>query len=386
MLYVFKVVPYEMFETKRERHWGAWHCLDCGRMPLEVKDMNSKIDTLTDLVRSLIENGNEDRQTNRENVRKLDEENTVLRHQNEVLTREVNELKRRLNVRKTEQNKSLILGSSIIRNIDEKKLDNTEIRCLRGAKVKDLNKELQQAKSAGKKYTQIILLGGGNDAAQKPEDIDLESVLECYECAINTAKDMSSNIAIAAIPPRLQPAHALGHITALNANLVALAEEMGVSFLDNSEQFFLHNKEVNDGYLFDQVHLNIKGSNKLAQSMGLTSNTSDPLDISSIYATQTKPSTWTNRSLKYVAPGLRLKTGDSTSSHEGARHGHRGTAGTPVTSLPTPKSATRGPQSEAQGRRTEESKRSVTQNDDNDFNSPFWNKARSKVNKIVGLQ
>ena len=90
-------------------------------MPLEVKDMNSKIDTLTDLVRSLIENGNEDWQTNRENVRKLEEENAVLRHQNEILNREVNELKRRLNERRTEQNKSLILGSSIIRNIDEKK-------------------------------------------------------------------------------------------------------------------------------------------------------------------------------------------------------------------------------------------------------------------------
>ena len=85
-----------------------------------------------------------------------------------------------------------------------------------------------------------------------------------------------------------------------------------------------------------------------------------------------------------MAPGLRLKTGDSTPSHEGARHGQRGTAGTPVTSLPTPMSATRGPQLETQGRRTEESKRSVTQNDDNDFNSPFWNKARSKVNRSLG--
>ena len=200
---------------------------------------------------------------------------------------------------------------------------------------------------------------------------------------------MSSNIAIAAIPPRLQPAHALGHITTLNANLVALAEEMGVSFLNNSEQFFLQNKEVNYGYLFDQVHSNIKGSYKLAQSIGLKSNSSDPLDIRSIYATQTKPSTWTNCTPKYVAPGLRLKTGDSTPSHEGARHdqrgtGQRGTAGAPLTSLPTPKSATRGPQSEAQGRRTEESKRSVAQNNDNDFNYPFWNKARSKVNRLLG--
>ena len=68
---------------------------------------------------------------------------------------------------------------------------------------------------------------------------------------MNTAKDMSSNIAIAAIPPRLQLAHALSHITSLNVNLAALADEMGVSFLDNSEHFFLLNKEVNDDYLFD---------------------------------------------------------------------------------------------------------------------------------------
>ena len=132
---------------------GGWHCPECGRMPSEVKDMNSKIDSLTDLVRSLVENGNEDRQTNRENVCKLEEENAVLRHQNEALTRKVNEPKRRLNEqeqRKAEHDKSLLLGSSIVRNIDEKKLANTEIRCLRGAKVNDPKKELQEVNSAGK--------------------------------------------------------------------------------------------------------------------------------------------------------------------------------------------------------------------------------------------
>ena len=55
-----------------------------------------------------------------------------------------------------------------------------------------------------------------------------------YKRMINTAKDVSPDIAIAAIPLRLQPAHALGHITSLNANLVTLADGMGVSFSDNS--------------------------------------------------------------------------------------------------------------------------------------------------------
>ena len=99
--------------------WGAWHRPGCGRMPSEEKNMNIKIDTLRDLERCLVENENEDTQTNRESVGKLEEENAVLRHQNEF-----NELKRRLNdreKRKTEHNKSLIRGRSIIRNTDEKK-------------------------------------------------------------------------------------------------------------------------------------------------------------------------------------------------------------------------------------------------------------------------
>ena len=365
---------------------GAWNCPECGRMPSDVKVIDSKIDTLTELVRSLIQTRNEDRETYRQNFVKLEEENALLQRQNEALCREVNELKRRLNEhqQKSESHeKTLILGSSLIRNLDEKKLNNTEIRCLRGAKVKDLSKELQYASSAGKKYSRIIFLGGGNDAAQKPEDIDLESVIECYKSMINTAKDMCQDISIAAIPPRLQPAHAMEHITSLNANLVALANEMDISFMDNSEHFLLHNKEVNDGYLYDQVHLNIKGSNKLAQSMGLKGNSNNTLDISSIHATQTQPSTWTNKSPKYVASGLREQSVSSPLSHsyhgyERARHGRLAPTSTKETPGPT-----RGAPA-AQARRTEENERGVAQKEEHDFDSPFWNKARTKANKFSG--
>ena len=278
---------------------GTWNCPECGRMLSDVKVIDNKIDTLTKLVRSLIQTRNEDREAYRQNFAKLEEENASFRRQNEALCREVNELKRRLNERqqKSESHeKMLVLGSSLIRNIDEKKLNNTEIRCLRAEKVKDLSKELQYASSAGKKYSRIISLGGGNDAAQKPEDIGLESVIECYKSIINPAKDMCQGISIAAIPPRLQPAHAMEHITSLNAYLVALVNEMDISFMDNSEYFLLHNKEVNYGYLYDQVLLNTKGSNKLAQSMRLKGNSNNTLDISSIHATETQPSTWTNKS------------------------------------------------------------------------------------------
>ena len=64
---------------------------------------------------------------------------------------------------------------------------------------------------------------------------------------------MGIHIAIAfVISPRLQHAHALGHTTSLYAKLVILANE-SMTFIDNSENFLLHNEEVNDGLIFDQV-------------------------------------------------------------------------------------------------------------------------------------
>ena len=326
-------------------------------MPSDVKVIDNKIDTLTKLVRSLIQTRNEDREAYRQNFAKLEEENASFSRQNEALCREANELKRRLNERqqKSESHeKMLILGSSLIRNLDEKKLNNTEIRCLRAEKVKHLSKELQYASSAGKKYSRIISLGGGNDAAQKPEDIGLESVIECYKSIINPAKDMCQDISIAAIPPRLQPAHAMEHITSLNAYLVALVNEMDISFMDNSEYFLLHNKEVNYGYLYDQVLLNTKGSNKLAQSMRLKGNSKE-LWISAAYMLLKHSPQRGQISPKYVASGLREQSDSSPSSHsyhgyERARHGRLAPTSNKETPGPT---ATRGTLA-AQARRTEE--------------------------------
>ena len=61
---------------------GAWNCPECGRMPSNVKVIDSKIDTLTELVRSLIQTRNEDRKTYRKNFVKLEEENALLQRQN----------------------------------------------------------------------------------------------------------------------------------------------------------------------------------------------------------------------------------------------------------------------------------------------------------------
>ena len=88
--------------------------------------------------------------------------------------------------------------------------------------------EALSAKSAT--YTSVVLLGGGNDALSAPEDCDLEATIDVYRSLVDTAKQISDNVAITAIPPRLKPHHTLENIHTLNANLASLAQEQGLEF------------------------------------------------------------------------------------------------------------------------------------------------------------
>ena len=139
------------------------------------------------------------------------------------------------------------------------------------------------------------MLGGGNDASLAPEDCDLEATIDAYKSLVDTAKKISDNVAIAAIPPRLKPHHALENIHALNANLATLAQEQGLEFLQNDQHFFLTDNQVNDGYLYDNIHLTVKGSNKLAQSMRLNSRSGSTFDGCNLHPNETPALTWTNR-------------------------------------------------------------------------------------------
>ena len=93
--------------------------------------------------------------------------------------------------------------------------------------------------------------------------------MSAFNTALSTAKKLTDNVAVAEIPPRFQPLHANDNIAALNANIMAVAKEMSVTFIPNNTYFFLQSDDINDGYFYDKVHLTLKGSDKLALSMGL---------------------------------------------------------------------------------------------------------------------
>ena len=178
-----------------------------------------------------------------------------------------------------------MIGSSLIRNIDEHKLKDTEVRCMSGAKFHDIAAELVALADSDAKYSRIVILAGGNDAAAPTEHINLEDSVNSARAAISAAKRMSDDIAVSEIPPHFRPPQANGNISALNANVLTLAEELNVQFLPNRSHIFLQSEEINDGYYYDNVHLTLKGSKKLAKSMNLMGHSS--MDLYSLKPSQT---------------------------------------------------------------------------------------------------
>ena len=345
---------------------GVWPCFKCRNMARDIRNANDKIDVLTELVQTLVTSmeGNSDNlRTIKSQYAQMEDDNKLLKRKNEALETEVKELKRRLNSAEHQTStakKTLILGSSLIRNLDEHKLHDTDVLCLRGAKVADLAKELEMVRSSPRTYSRILLLGGGNDASQDEEHVDLEQAISQCKTMVNTAKEICDNVCIVAIPPRLQPTHANENIMTLNANLLALAQETEVHFIDNPKSLFLSNGEVNDGYLYDNVHLNIKGANKLAHSMGLKGNNKNAMDMCSVNACQSSPVSWTNKKVDTQRSTSQQKTRHALGN--GSRNADHG-SGTGAT----------------KNSDTTANSKAATPNDS--FDAPFWARARGKVKR-----
>ena len=147
---------------------------------------------------------------------------------------------------------TLVLGSSLLRYLDETRLDNTQVSCLPGGKIADINCELRALRSTGSRFSKVIILAGRNDAA--PIDMDLKAITEVFRSAIGAAKIISNSVTVAEIPPRLKPANALGNIHRLNRNIKNICDELEVIFAPNKSHFYMGDETVNEGYLYDDVH------------------------------------------------------------------------------------------------------------------------------------
>ena len=163
----------------------------------------------------------------------------------------------------------MLVGSSLIRDIDERKLTNTKVLCCRGAHITDLTSKVQDLKDDDK-FDRAVLVGGGNDCSSL--DADVSSLLDNYRYLIEVTKAKAYDVTVSSVCPRGEE-DAQQNIDALNAGLQGLCSDLGCHYKDNTSFLTLSDGSINEGYFVsDKVHLTYKGQSKLAQNLGLVAH------------------------------------------------------------------------------------------------------------------
>jgi hypothetical protein len=244
-----------------------------------VKDMGSKMDShyrscnerelnCSKLVEALEKKDNE--------CRELTATVTELRTQTATLTADLNQAKwvSFRNKDKSSNSQTMLIGSSMIRDIDETKLLNTKVQCIPGAHLAEL-KETVRTLSNDKPCDRLVIVGGGNDCS---DNTDTTALVNSFKDLIETAKSKANTVTVASICPRGDQT-TQDRVDLVNAGIQGLCADLACTYCDTTDVLKLADGSMNEGFFMDDlVHLTYKGQNKIAQKLDLK-----PLQTDSSY-------------------------------------------------------------------------------------------------------
>ena len=300
-------------DPKKEN--GFWTCPVCRNVSNDVILMKTKIDQLLQMMGKISDNydnlsssmeslstsyaslsnsyteleekcnsRNEDLSKSRADCDSLREENKRLRDQVSDLSSKMNKATWEHFLR---DKKTLLIGDSLVKDIDPDKLVKTDVVALPGAKVGDIMKKLDSNKNS---YSRIIISAGTNDCAH--DSLDFASLNEEYKTLISKAIDKvgsASEVVISGIIPRSDSIEHQERVETTNASLTALAVDKGVTFIDNDQVFKMKDGSVCD-MLFkpDGVHLTNRGVLQLVKNLKIEIKSGNEDDVSKLYKRQGK--------------------------------------------------------------------------------------------------
>ena len=263
--------------VKKDELLGTWPCPPCRLMPSNVKKMNDTVTQVLSMVTGLSSTVVEMKsicESSSHQLHQLKKEYEEIRSENENLRKQIEEMKKMIKDKEnevfTEGNCShLVIGDSLLKSIDENKLDNTYVKSLQGADISDVMHRLNDTDDI---FMDITVCVGTNDCSNGDEFVPA-ALTDTYKQLVNTAakkvRDISK-VKVVSIPPRIDDPKKQDRVKSLNACLCTVANETGATFIDNDPAFLLQDGSPNDGYLLtDGVHLSTTGTNRLVKNMRL---------------------------------------------------------------------------------------------------------------------
>jgi ribA/ribD-fused uncharacterized protein len=153
---------------------------------------------------------------------------------------------------------NLLIGTSLLRNVDSSKLNNWDVIAKGGASVDGLHKEINNL-AEDKHYNEIIIVGGSIDLESK----EVSDIVSDFQALTVSAAHKSEKIKISSVLPRTDKLMK-EKTKKLNEDLRSMCSQDGFTFIDNDPMFHLLNGNVNEAFLVeDGLHLSKHGVNSL---------------------------------------------------------------------------------------------------------------------------
>ena len=156
---------------------------------------------------------------------------------------------------------TLIIGDSMIRDISERGLDNTRVKCIRGGRVANIREELSNL--GPDQFGSVLLHVGTNDCSS---DAKLKEGIRHYREMIGEIQSNapSTKVLVSTICPRKDNINNNNRVQNFNVELRNIAREKKCSLVDNDGCFFLQNKDIDSASFNGQgLHLSKAGTRKL---------------------------------------------------------------------------------------------------------------------------
>ena len=165
----------------------------------------------------------------------------------------------------------IVIGDSLLRDIDGKQIRGVRVICKRGGYIADV-KDLLLAHN--KQYHHLILHVGTNDA-----DLSLETsdVLEEFRPLLEAAVARADVVSVSALCPRLHGNRVQTMVEAVNVGLEQLAVGLDCQFISHDGNFRHQDNTISET-MFDEdgLHLSRYGTMKLMLNLSLKYQESTP--------------------------------------------------------------------------------------------------------------
>ena len=276
------------FHTKcakeRSDYQGVFTCLDCRQIPKMILNISSvfadvlkQVHDLNTTTADLGLNLDQLKNTVETDMSSLKLTNQELTKENQKLKLELQQIKHDHNISKVmnnamqpipEQRKpSLLIGSSIIGDIQSSNPNELNTKCLPGAKMANIKQSLNESAQNDNKYQTIYVVAGSNDCKQSSSTP--ESIAQETQEVADVALQICEKVVISSILPRTDDGTAQLKAENVNLKLKSLCDQNpNIVFCDNDCTFRLNGGSINNLLLWnDGHHLRYVGSERLIKNL-----------------------------------------------------------------------------------------------------------------------